>query len=106
MSILNKKDVQYLDFTKKYDDEAPQFRIANSVKLALKRMDNMMRNYGRDSKRVKTELETVVELDDKYKYNMYKVRCIYKILAYDMTIEIELIEYAYDNKYAKEFYEE
>ena len=104
MSILKKKDVQYLDFTKKDDDEAPQFRIANSVELALKRMDNMMRNYGRDSKRVKTELETVVEFDDKH--NMYKVRCIYKILTYDMTIEIELIEYAYDNKYAKEFYEE
>ena len=103
MSILKKKDINYLDFTKKDDDEAPQFRVANSIRIALKRMDNMMSDYGRDFKRVKMDLETLAEFDDKH--NMYKVRCIYKILTYGMTIEIELIEYACDNKYAKEFYE-
>ena len=112
MSILRKKNNSLVDYDilndKVYTKSKPEpeLEYGNSIKSALDRMDKMIKNsHYADFKCIKTELETVYDLDNT-SLDLFKIRRFYNVLAYKgKPYEIELIEYAYDSKYAKEFYE-
>ena len=81
----------------------PKFQIFISIKSAYKSMDHKMLIYSLsymvETKRVKMELEPIINVNHG---TMYKVRCFYNIIGDCKSYEIELIEYAIENAYAKE----
>lgn len=91
------------------EPKMPEFILYKSIRSALKYMDDKMNNRFDEFKRIKTELEVVKECFftiGNTPYYLYKVRCFYKVLPPSgECVCYELIEYANDSKYAKEFYE-